>query len=392
MSKRLKLSSLLVAVLITGAAVAYVALQDNQHVSHSTDSLPVTPTPSPTPQIDSITTKLLFSGDVFWSRATDFWAQNSPEKHRHPFAQLDSFNADQYHAWVANLECPITDTPSTRHQQEVELKFNCPIEYTQYAAEYFDIFSLATNHTDNQEEVDGFAQTKQHLAENGIEYFGHFDNKRDEICKVIKIKSSGIDINQQELSQPEIPIAFCGYHYVFRLPTEGEIEEISSYAQSMPTIAIPHMGQEYTPEPDQLKTTVYHRMIDAGAIAVIGSHPHWVQNTEVYNQRLIAYSLGNFIFDQRWHEELTKGAALGMSMSFDGAKYSEWLTKTQSCQEFDQSCLESLQPLYNPTTIAISYQPFSVDSTTQQTRRGDAQLDSWLRQRLRWDETLSQLN
>ena len=40
-------------------------------------------------------------------------------------------------------------------------------------------------------------------------------------------------------------------------------------------------------------------MIDAGADMIVGSHPHVVQPVEKYHDRWIAYSLGNFIFDQR---------------------------------------------------------------------------------------------
>jgi poly-gamma-glutamate capsule biosynthesis protein CapA/YwtB (metallophosphatase superfamily) len=40
-------------------------------------------------------------------------------------------------------------------------------------------------------------------------------------------------------------------------------------------------------------------MIDAGADLVVGSHPHVVQPVEKYHDRWIAYSLGNFIFDQQ---------------------------------------------------------------------------------------------
>jgi len=40
-------------------------------------------------------------------------------------------------------------------------------------------------------------------------------------------------------------------------------------------------------------------MIDAGADIIVGSHPHVVQPLEKYHHHWIAYSLGNFIFDQK---------------------------------------------------------------------------------------------
>ena len=38
-------------------------------------------------------------------------------------------------------------------------------------------------------------------------------------------------------------------------------------------------------------------MIDAGADAVIGSHPHVLQGMEYHDGKIIAYSLGNFWFN-----------------------------------------------------------------------------------------------
>jgi poly-gamma-glutamate synthesis protein (capsule biosynthesis protein) len=41
-------------------------------------------------------------------------------------------------------------------------------------------------------------------------------------------------------------------------------------------------------------------MVDVGADLVVGGHPHVVQPLEEYRGRWIAYSLGNFVFDQKW--------------------------------------------------------------------------------------------
>jgi len=41
-----------------------------------------------------------------------------------------------------------------------------------------------------------------------------------------------------------------------------------------------------------------HQFIDQGADLIVGTHPHVVQEVEIYKNKLIFYSLGNFIFDQ----------------------------------------------------------------------------------------------
>jgi poly-gamma-glutamate synthesis protein (capsule biosynthesis protein) len=57
--------------------------------------------------------------------------------------------------------------------------------------------------------------------------------------------------------------------------------------------------------------------IDMGAAIVIGSHPHWVQATEIYKGKQIIYSLGNFVFDQEWSIETKQGAIV--ELAFRGA-------------------------------------------------------------------------
>ena len=61
-----------------------------------------------------------------------------------------------------------------------------------------------------------------------------------------------------------------------------------------------HWGVEYAPRPSRKQIELAHQMIDAGADLVVGGHPHVTQPCEFYHGHWIAYSLGNFIFDQHW--------------------------------------------------------------------------------------------
>jgi len=57
-----------------------------------------------------------------------------------------------------------------------------------------------------------------------------------------------------------------------------------------------HWGMEYSPRPEKAQILIARRMIDSGATAVIGHHPHIPQGVEFYKSGVIAYSLGNFLF------------------------------------------------------------------------------------------------
>lgn len=61
-----------------------------------------------------------------------------------------------------------------------------------------------------------------------------------------------------------------------------------------------HWGQEHTLEPTPMQRSAAHRLIDAGADALICHHTHTLQTIESYRGKYIYYSLGNFIFDQDW--------------------------------------------------------------------------------------------
>ena len=57
-----------------------------------------------------------------------------------------------------------------------------------------------------------------------------------------------------------------------------------------------HWGTEKNYTPDQAQINYAHLAVDNGADLVLGGHPHVVQGMEIYKGKLVAYSLGNFVF------------------------------------------------------------------------------------------------
>lgn len=68
-----------------------------------------------------------------------------------------------------------------------------------------------------------------------------------------------------------------------------------------------HWGNEYQKNATKHQRDLAHGLIDAGATLVVGHHPHIIQGLEQYQNGLIFYSLGNFLFDQDWSEETQRG-------------------------------------------------------------------------------------
>ncbi|MEL6666838.1 MAG: CapA family protein, partial [Pseudomonadota bacterium] len=74
----------------------------------------------------------------------------------------------------------------------------------------------------------------------------------------------------------------------------------SKQAGGIPVLQF-HGGLEYVEEPTLAIETRLKQAVDAGAALVIGHHPHVVQGLELYRGKLIAWSLGNFLFDQYFY-------------------------------------------------------------------------------------------
>jgi poly-gamma-glutamate synthesis protein (capsule biosynthesis protein) len=79
-----------------------------------------------------------------------------------------------------------------------------------------------------------------------------------------------------------------------------------------------HWGWEREPAPGERQRQLARAMIDAGADAVVGGHPHVTQGAEYYRGRLIVYSLGNFVFDGFESPEARRGWLLRLTLDRDG--------------------------------------------------------------------------
>ena len=82
---------------------------------------------------------------------------------------------------------------------------------------------------------------------------------------------------------------------------QAEIEQAEKEADI--TIVMPQTGVEYQLEPTEEQQTLYRQMVDWGADLVFGGHPHVAEPSEIVEKdgqrKLIIYSMGNFISNQR---------------------------------------------------------------------------------------------
>ncbi len=343
----------LVLTIILGVLVAW-------HITleHQSPSVSVAPTTAVKPAVASpkVTTRMMFTGDVFWGRSMQTKAEASGKGSKYLTQGLTTADREQYDAWIGNFECPVTNRDVPYALQLKDLKFNCRPEYLPELAQWFSAATLANNHMDNNGGQVGLQQTRQNLEQNGIQYAGTYDMAQtNDICEVLALPAR--IAHSKVLTR--LPVALCGYMYVVdATPSAEALAVMQQYAKVMPVIAMPHMGVEYRATAEAEKVTAYRRMIDNGADVVIGAHPHVIQNSENYKGRLIAYSLGNFLFDQQTlGRSTTLGLAVGVSLTIaDKHAADVYASLAAGCVAYKDQCLAQLnEQLGKRPPITVDY-------------------------------------
>jgi poly-gamma-glutamate capsule biosynthesis protein CapA/YwtB (metallophosphatase superfamily) len=83
---------------------------------------------------------------------------------------------------------------------------------------------------------------------------------------------------------------------IMRAEAGGVTRLASGFRKGVVDAVFLHGGSEWSATPDPSTVLLGHALIDAGADAVFGSHPHVVQRVELYRGKIIFWSLGNFVF------------------------------------------------------------------------------------------------
>jgi poly-gamma-glutamate synthesis protein (capsule biosynthesis protein) len=123
------------------------------------------------------------------------------------------------------------------------------------------------------------------------------------------------------LPDPRRQVLQC---YAQRDELLAEIRALRADAGNAAIVVMPHWGEEYQPRPDARQTALAQEMADAGATAIIGTHPHVVQPEAMLTARdgrrvPVVYSLGNFVSWQIGLPRLATAVSLiGFTPTRDG--------------------------------------------------------------------------
>ena len=240
---------------------------------------------------------------------------------------------------VANLECPLTTYDEHHPTKSIYFK-SSPENVAGLVYAGIDIISLANNHILDYM-LPGMQETRFILNENDIVFSGAGEDSYEAYLPAFYSKS-GVNIaflascdrtGQYNNCQPYLNAGYNkpGFAYMTPYYITQQINAVEDYADLI--VVEMHAGSEYSTAPgsnydksdvfdgwnikDFIEDEDYtpridiphmwdieirHFAVDAGADLVICHHPHIIQAFEVYNGKLIAHSIGNFVFDLTYAE------------------------------------------------------------------------------------------
>lgn len=261
-----------------------------------------------TPKIEEPVT-VLFLGDMMFDRGV----RTTANKNGYEYIFGPATTTIQKHdLTIANLEGPVTSyksklvTDSGKAISGFQFTFSPEVGPAIKKAG-IDIVSLANNHTLNFGQ-DGLNQTRGTLQENNLMYFGSPSNTPAYTATTTCVKNLCIGM-----------IGWNEFGFANDAAIIPKIQEMRSKVDYL--VVYPHWGIEYMSKPSKKQVALAHAWIDAGADAVIGSHPHVVETVEVYKGKYIFYSLGNFIFDQYFSFNTTNGIGVSANVYKDKVDY-----------------------------------------------------------------------
>ncbi len=256
---------------------------------------------------------LLFFGDLMMDRHVGELI--TKQKGQVDFL-LNGLSGEERRFWMgndltsANLESALTKN-GAHYPPSAGIDFAfAPELLAQFKNYNFNYFNIANNHITDQG-TKGFAETQANLKNLGYSFAGCGDQSVRSDC-------SGTIVQARDKR-----IAMLGASMVYgdidKVKLAAEIARLKPQADLV--IVQLHWGNEYQSQFNKKQQELAYYLVDHGADLIIGHHPHVIKGVEIYKDKTIFYSLGNFVFDQYWSLPTQRGLAVGVSWSGDNFSF-----------------------------------------------------------------------
>lgn len=255
------------------------------------------PTP-PSPTSMATTLDVAFVGDIIFGRYRGDTFDPIPEPDFDVFAAIQPLLVADY--VVGNLETPVVEELPTKSPIASRFRFGASKAHVaMLATTGFDAVSMANNHWYDQRLL-GLEQGPRVLDRAGIVPLGEPTSPASFRVQTVELEGWRIGFialtNRTNAplreNQPQTP-------YLLTRDVAQTIGPVVQAARADHDLLIVqiHWGDEYADGPNTTQRRAAHALVDAGVDLVIGHHPHVLQGVERYGHGLIAYSLGNFLFE-----------------------------------------------------------------------------------------------
>lgn len=249
------------------------------------------------------TVSLAFTGDVIFGRYRDAGFSAICPAECAPSSSLFAAVAPLLDAdiTVGNLETPVVRALPARAPIDTGKVFGAtPAHVALLRAAGFDAMTVANNHWFDQR-FEGVEQTPALLREQQIAPLGEAVRSAPWI-RVTSVERAGLRVGfvafTSVLNKPLVAgrpmVPFVEVDAIER--RVAAVVRDASRAHDV-VVALAHWGEEYAEAPSPAQVRAARALVDAGASLVVGHHPHVLQRVERYRGAVIAYSLGNFLFD-----------------------------------------------------------------------------------------------
>lgn len=156
----------------------------------------------------------------------------------------------------------------------------------------FDVVSLANNHALDYGPL-GLADTIGHVEAADLRAIGAGTTPERALRETI-ITVRGVRVGFLAFTEKSNQHT-AGDGHVAR--TRSARARVEALRPSVDVLLVSlHWGEQYEPRPEAEQRRLAHALIDAGADAILGHHPHVLQTVETYAGKPVVYSLGNFVF------------------------------------------------------------------------------------------------
>ncbi len=223
------------------------------------------------------------------------------------YAPLSDLLADP-DVMIANLETPIAPDASAGTREYV---FNAPPEAVDALVHAgVDAVAVANNHAFDQGRA-GFEETLRRLEQAGVKAIGAGPEGR--AAGPVRFDAGGLSIaflgyaqffNQDGNACPPARPGSASCVHAAQLDRARIVDDVRTAAAHADAVVVSlHWGVEYDPQPRAEDVALAHELVEAGALVVLGHHPHVLQPIELYRRAdgrvgVVAYSLGNFVSNQ----------------------------------------------------------------------------------------------